>query len=255
MEPVRDLRSTDSHVGFWSITASPGLLDAVASVGPDFVCLDTQHGIDLATLDTSTFTTLAFRGIPGLVRVDGIVASRIGRALDLGAGGVIVPLVETPEQASEAVSACRYAPVGVRSYGVQTMRVEPLSADSVPVCWIQIETAAAIDNIDGIAAVEGVDALYVGPADLGLALTGSAAGNIEEVFDGSHPRSGQMLEAFGRVREACADNGIAAGLHCTTGVAAYWALENGFRITAVGADVPLLAGALAAELGLARDVI
>lgn len=234
------------------MTADPRVLDMAASTSPDFVCIDTQHGVDISRLDVATFTSLDGYGVPGLVRVESNDPTPIGRALDLGAVGVVVPMVEDADDARSAVAACRYAPDGVRSFGVQTRRIDPLAPDSVPWCWIQIETASALQNLDEVAAVDGVDALYIGPADLGLAICGTAAPDIEAVVDGEHPCAGQLRSAFDAVIEACAANDVMAGIHCGTGLAASRAAERGFQIAAVGADLSLLGMALRSELATAR---
>ncbi|MDX1747743.1 MAG: aldolase/citrate lyase family protein, partial [Halobacteriales archaeon] len=185
MEASEKLRQSDHLYGFWSVTAHPAILDTAAAVGPDFVCIDTQHGIPLGSLDASVFTVLAHYGVPSLVRVEMNDEAHIGRALDLGADGVIIPMVASAEHAKRAVAACRYAPDGTRSFGVQARRLSPF--DSAPVCWIQVETADAMGQLEEIASTDGVDGLYVGPADLGLALVGEPAGDVESVFDGTNP--------------------------------------------------------------------
>lgn len=241
--------ATDRVFGFWSMTANAAILDVVASVGPDFVCIDTQHGIDIGGLDVAAFNTLAHYGVPGLVRVEDNHPAPIGRALDLGASGVVIPMVETAEDAERASDACRLAPGGTRSYGTQTRRVD-LPKD--PICWIQVETAGALDNLEAISAVEGVDCLYIGPADLGLALCGQPASDVESVLGGTHPHSSTMRAAFDSVVAACSKAGIYAGIHCGTGSAAARAAEEGFEVAAVGADLPLLSVALKTELAAAR---
>lgn len=236
-------------LGFWSTTADSRVLDVAASIGPDFVCIDTQHGVDIARLDVATFNTLSCYDVPGLVRVEGNNPALIGRALDLGASGVVVPMVESAQDAARASEACRLAPNGMRSYGLQTRRRD---VPRDPTCWVQIETAGAMDDLEAVASVDGVDCLYVGPADLGLALCGRTASDVESVFDGTHPHARTMRSAFESVVVACAAAGIHAGLHCRSGSAAARALKEGFNVVAVGTDVLLLADALNSELDSAR---
>lgn len=245
------LRSLPSAHGLWSVTAHPAVLEAAASASPDFICIDTQHGTPLDSLDTSIFTVLASYGVASLVRVEALDDARIGRALDLGADGVIIPLISSADDARRAVAACRYAPEGTRSFGVQTRRV-PAIGDSEPVCWIQVETAGAMGQLDEIASADGIDGLYVGPADLGLALVGQPAGDVESVFEGSHPHADEMKAAFDRVVAACRSAGIAAGLHCGSGEAAVMAAQHGFTVSAVAADTGLIGTGLAAELATVR---
>lgn len=223
-----------------------------ASARPDFICVDTQHGIALSTLDSSAFTVLAHYEIPVLVRVESIDRAAIGRALDLGADGVVIPLVESAEDARRAVAACVYAPAGTRSYGVQTWRRRPL-AEPPPVCWIQVETKEAMSHLDEIAGIDGVDALYIGPADLGLSLVSQPVPDVQAVFDDSHAHAGEMRSAFEAVVGACREAGMPAGLHCGSGAAASAAIDHGFQIAAVGSDVAFVGPKLADELDVVRS--
>jgi len=196
---------------------------------------------------------MAHYDVPGLVRVDRNDPSDIGRALDLGAAGVMVPMIETVEDARKAAAAFKYGPGGTRSYGMQTSRVDPLAADYQPICSIQIETSAAIENIDEIAAIDGVDWLYIGPADLGLGIGGIPASDVISVFDGSHPLSGQILEAFQAVVGAAHEHGKLPGLHCASAAATLLAQEHGFTVSSVAADIPELRAGMSRQLQAARS--
>lgn len=251
MSGASDLRAKETLFGFWSATGHPAIVDAAASVGPDFVVIDTQHGVDLGQVDGSLFTVLADYGVAGLVRVPSLDVAPIGRALDLGADGIIVPLVESADDAARAVSAARYAPQGGRSYGMQTRRFDPF--DVQPFVVIQIETAGAVDDVDEIAAVEGVDALYIGPADLGLSLGGEPASNVNKVFEGTHPNSAEIANAFRAVVVACNEHGIVPGLHVGDGATAARARGEGFRFSSVSADTGMITTGLARELRTARE--
>jgi 4-hydroxy-2-oxoheptanedioate aldolase len=192
---------------------------------------------------------MAHYGVAGLVRVDAVDQVPIGRALDLGADGVIVPQVETAEEARLAVAATRYSPSGRRSFGMQTRRVGPFESD--PFVVIQIETAGSIEHIEEIAAVDGVDCLYVGPADLGLGLIGRTT-EAGAVLDGTSEGAEEMKDAFSKVVDACSRHGIAPGVHCLTGEAARKANEAGFTFTAIAVDTLLVAAGLTKELEAAR---
>ena len=212
-----------------------------------------QHGTDLSRLTTSTFTAIAHYGVPGLVRVAQNDPVDIGGALDLGAAGVMVPMVDTAEDAAAAVAACRYAPVGNRSYGMQTSRIDPLAEDYRPICAIQVETAAARENIDLIAAVEGVDWLYIGPADFGLAIGGVPAPDVTTVFEGSHLLATKLAAGFGAVVDAATAHDKLAGLHTSSGKATVIAEEHGFRVSCVAADLGTMRAGMADQLNLVRN--
>jgi 4-hydroxy-2-oxoheptanedioate aldolase len=247
------LRGPGPVHGFWATTAHPTVIDAACALGPDFVCVDAQHGTDLSTLSTNTFTAMAHYDVPGLVRVARNGSVEIGRALDLGAAGVMVPMIDTAQEAQEAVDACRYAPRGTRSFGMQTVRVDPLSSEYEPICAVQIETATAVTNIGEIAAVEGVDWLYIGPADLALSFGGTPASNLRSVFDGSHPLAAELLTAFEAVVEAATTHEKLAGLHTNSGQATLIAEELGFRVASVATDRVEMTRGMAAQLRTARQ--
>ena len=246
MSGADELRSAGTKFGFWCGSGDPMILEAAASTRPDWICIDTQHGVDLGRVDASVVTAVSSYDVPVIIRVPTLAPSAIGRALDLGAVGVVVPLVETSAQAEAAVSATRYAPKGARSYGMQTPRIGPF--EETPFVVIQIETAASIDNLDAIAAVDGVDALYVGPADLGLGLTGEPEFDLATALDGG---SG-ISDGLNRVVEASRSNGIKAGLHCPNGAVAAVASNAGFEMMAVSSDTGAVVNDLKIQLETAR---
>jgi 4-hydroxy-2-oxoheptanedioate aldolase len=252
MSGAESLRGKNVLHGFWSVTGHPAVIDTAAWAEPDFIVVDTQHGIDLGLVDASLFTVMASYGVPGLVRVESLDLGRIGRALDLGAAGIVVPLVESADDAVRAVHATRHASRGGRSYGMQTRRVGPF--DEPPYVVIQVETAASVDDIAAIAAVDGVDALYIGPADLGLALGGNPAPDVNEVFDGAHANAGGLSAAFSAVIDAANANGVLPGLHCGNGASSARAVEEGFRMTSVAVDLGLVGTGLREQLHVARQV-
>jgi len=252
MSGAESLRGKTILHGFWSVTGHHGVIDTAASAGPDFIVVDTQHGLDLGQVDASVFTVMSVYGVPGLVRVESLDLGRIGRALDLGAAGIVVPLVESAHDAALAVHATRHASRGGRSYGMQTRRVGPF--DEEPYVVIQVETAASVEDIAAIAAVDGVDALYIGPADLGLGLGGNPAPDVNEVFDGSHTNANALSAAFSAVIEAANAHGVVPGLHCGNGASSARAVEEGFRMTSVAVDLGLIGTGLREQLQIAREV-
>jgi 4-hydroxy-2-oxoheptanedioate aldolase len=250
---TESLRRDSPIHGFWLTNAHPTIVEVTSELKPDFVCLDAQHGTHLSQLTSQAFTTMAQYEVPGLVRVARNDPSDIGRALDLGAAGVMVPMIETADEAGEAVAAFNYGPEGTRSYGMQTSRVDPMSPDYAPICAVQVETAAAVSNIEGIAAVEGVDWLYVGPADLGLGLGGVPAPDVNSVFEREHPLADELLAAFSAVVGAASNYGKLAGLHCGSGEATLLAEEFGFTVASVAGDLGEIRAGLDRQLSVARS--
>jgi 4-hydroxy-2-oxoheptanedioate aldolase len=253
---ARRLRSRQPVVGYWISSDNPPVTERIAAAGYDYLCLDGQHGLiegqgmlnGLMAIDAGS--ALGGGVTVGLARVTVNDPALIGRALDAGAHGVFVPLVNTAEEAAAAVTACRYPPEGVRSFGPvrSNLRIGPAPAEAndAVVCIVMIETAIGLDNVEKIAAVPGLDALYIGPSDLGLALGGAT------------PAEGGALPEFpvalARIRAAAEAAGIACGLHTVSGAAAAAALADGFTFATVSNDISHLADLAASHLAAARSL-
>jgi len=166
------LRRGDALTGVWSTLKDPVVARILGLSGFDFVTIDLQHGY--ADLASAPALIDALRTAPAasLVRVPGGTADHIGRALDLGAEGVVVPMVDGVADAVRAARACRYGPAGTRSWGPLWQGVHPFddhhTGDERATCILMIETLGGVRDIERIAEVPGVDAIYVGPNDLAL---------------------------------------------------------------------------------------
>ncbi|MEA2312792.1 MAG: 4-hydroxy-2-oxoheptanedioate aldolase, partial [Solirubrobacteraceae bacterium] len=186
-------------------------------------------------------------GSAPLVRVARNEPFAIGSALDLGAYGVIVPLVESAEEASRAVAACRYAPAGVRSYGPLRAARGATGADpdvlGAALCLVMVETRTALEDVEAIAATPGLDGVYVGPSDLALSL------GLKPTLRLEHP---PVLEALDRVQAACRAAGILCGVHCLAAEDAAERSARGFSPVTAGGDMAVLRSGLAAALATAR---
>jgi 4-hydroxy-2-oxoheptanedioate aldolase len=227
-------------VGIWANIPSPLTAEVAAATGADYVVVDQQHGaVDPAAM-VAMLQAIALGGAAPLVRVAANDAWVIGNALDLGALGVIVPMVESAAEAAEAVAACRYAPVGRRSIGVvRGAGGEP--AD--PICLVMVETRAGLDAVEAIAATPGLDGIYIGPSDLALTL-GLAPTRLLQ-----HP---PVLDAIERVRTVCAEKDRFCGLHCLAAEDVRRYAPDGFSLITLGADLAYLRDALAAAVATAR---
>jgi 4-hydroxy-2-oxoheptanedioate aldolase len=171
------------------------------------------------------------------------------KALDAGSWGVIVPLISSPEDAARAVSACRYPPQGIRSFGpVLAADVigsrDPEKLGGEVVCLVMVETREALERVGEIAATPGLDGVYIGPSDLALSL---GLPPTLEIMEGEH------AEAVERIREACHEHGIAAGIHAPSGEWARRHAQAGFDLITVASDAPLLRGAASREMTTARE--
>jgi 4-hydroxy-2-oxoheptanedioate aldolase len=170
----------------------------------------------------------------------------INRMLDAGAMGVIIPMVNSAEEAKVAVAACRYFPDGGRSYGPSRANWYAGAdyfehANAEVACVPMVETAQAVERLDEILAVPGIDAVYVGPSDL-------------SVTYGQPPRpdnDGKFEEARIKIAQACRGRGVTAGIHANAALAAKH-LAAGYRMITVSADIAGLQQRAAADIAQAR---
>jgi 4-hydroxy-2-oxoheptanedioate aldolase len=241
------VRGRETVIGYWSVLDAPVATERIARAGFDYVALDAQHGlIGYSGMLNGLMAIDASAAAVGIVRVEANNATPIGRALDAGAAGVIVPLVDTAEDAAAAVAATRYPPHGIRSYGPMrsALRVgpEPATANESVVVLAMIETPQGLANVKAIAATPGLDGLYIGPSDLTLAVGGATPSDpaVAEEF----------AAALVTVREACEANSIAAGIHTPSGEVAAERLAAGFTFVTIASDLTHLE--LAAQAHLAR---
>jgi 4-hydroxy-2-oxoheptanedioate aldolase len=231
--------------GLWYSTANPGQAEYVVDSGIDWIAWDLQHGL-VADADLAGLMRVV-RGtdVAPVVRVGENDALLIGRALDVGAAGVIVPLVNTADEAARAVTACRYPPHGSRSFGPNRATIAMDSLDPRIVedvaCIVMVETAEGLSNVEAIAATKGVDAILIGPSDLALGLG-----------LGYDDRTEPHQRAVQRILDACLANGIAAGIVLGDGESARVHAEMGFRFVSVATDLGLIIGGVARELEAAR---
>jgi 4-hydroxy-2-oxoheptanedioate aldolase len=243
------VRSRQPILGYWVIIDSPVSTERLARVGYDYVCFDAQHGLlDYKGILSGMQAIDAGGESVGMVRVGAIDPFLIGQALDAGAAGIIVPLVNTAEDAARAVSYAKYGPEGVRSYGPMRsqLRIGPNPADSneATVVLAMIETPQGLENVEEIAATPGIDGLYIGPSDLRLAVGGATSTDpaVDDVFEA----------AVERVLRAAEGAGIAAGFHTPGGEVAAKRLGQGFTLATVSSDLVHLEQAAAAHLRAAR---
>lgn len=232
--------------GAWLTIPSSFSAEVIAHQGFDWVCIDMQHGIiDFQAAAEMLQAISTSRAMP-FVRVPWNDTSAIGRVLDAGAMGVIVPMVNSIEEARAAVAACRYFPAGARSYGPTRATLHAgagyfARANDEVACIPMIETKQALERLDDILDVPGIDAVYVGPADMSITL-------------GLPPRMdnvGLFAEARERIARACAARGIVAGIHGNAALAEHHRAA-GYRMLTITSDVPALVATAAADLRTAR---
>jgi 4-hydroxy-2-oxoheptanedioate aldolase len=142
----------------------------MAAAGADFVIVDLQHGEATAEDLPGMIRAVDLHGATPMVRVPWCEPSVIMRALDAGAEGIVVPMVEDAEQATVAARATRYTPRGNRSFGPMRKARSTQDANDTIRCYPMVETPLGLANVDEIMAVDGVDGVFIGPVDLGLCL-------------------------------------------------------------------------------------
>ncbi len=225
-------RAGESSLGVWSNLPDIHLAETLARMGFDWICFDLQHGLmDYGDL-TRLLPAICGQPLTPLVRVAANQPEQIGKVLDAGAQGVIVPMVNTAEDAQRAVAACRYPPAGTRSCGpLRDAMIEGFqylaTANEQVACIVMIETEEGLANVEAIAATPGVDAIFVGPMDLCYGL-GLAPGDFT---------NDKFKAAIARILAATKAAGIATGMFGYTAQMANDVLNNGFDFASAGTDV------------------
>ena len=223
----------EATVGAWCTIPSSWTAEVAARSGHDWVCIDTQHGLIGYDVMLPMLQAISAGGVPSFVRVPWNEPGSIMKALDAGAGGVIVPMVNSVEEARAAVGACRYPPDGFRSMGPLRAR-EVDGGWRLPLCVVMIETVEAVERADEILAVPGIDAVFVGPNDLAV------SAGLDSSYEGKDPEHRRLIEAISR---AALGHGVAAGIMCgSPEVAAQWH-KAGFVMLGLQSDTRLLAAA------------
>ena len=230
-------KSGGAAVNGWLTIPSSFAAETMAHQGWDTLTIDMQHGmIDDAALVPMLQAISTTDTVP-IVRVPWLEPGILMRALDTGAYGVICPMVNTREDAQKLVAYTHYPPRGTRSFG-------PLRAvlyagddyvqhanDTIAV-FAMIETAEALDNLDDILSVEGLDAIYIGPSDLSLAL------GCKPTFDDLEPKA---FEAVEHILTRAKAHGVVAGIHNGSPEAALKRIAKGFQFVTISSDARLMA--------------
>ena len=235
---LRTLWQADqTAVNGWLAIPNSFSAETMAHQGWDTLTIDLQHGvIDYQAMVTMLQAISTTATVP-VVRVPWLEPGIIMKTLDAGAYGVICPMVNTREDAQKFVACTNYAPRGMRSFGpVRALLYGgadyPTAANDTIVRFAMIETAQALDNLDSILTVEGLDAIYIGPSDLSLAL------GCKPTFDDVEPKVAQAIDHILARAQAL---GVVAGIHNGTPAAARARSAKGFRFVTVSSDARIMA--------------
>ena len=234
------LKKGEAVIGTFVGLGHPDVTEKLSRLGFDWLLLDSEHGpLGFETLQLLMQAMNGTDCIP-IVRPQWNDPVQIKRILDIGAYGVLIPWVNSREEAEKAVMACKFPPEGIRGFGPRRPMMMNFdtkyfdTANEEILIAVQIETEQALNNIDDILSVPGIDACYIGPFDLSCTLGFGVPPKWDE------PR---YLAAFDRVLQAAEKHGKPAGMFASVDTIE-WALDKGFKFNSVGdADSFLINGA------------
>lgn len=238
----------EAAVTAWLAIPSSYSAELAGWCGADAVTVDLQHGmIDVADM-IGMLQAISTTPAAPFVRVPGLEAPLVMKVLDAGAYGVICPMVNSAEEAAAFVAATRYPPKGSRSFGPARGLLYGGAdyydhADGTVVRLAMIETEAGLASVEAICAVDGLDGIFVGPNDTGLAL------GKRPVIDPVDP---EVNTAIARCLAAARAQGRHAGIFCPSGAVAARRAAEGFDFVVTGNDAALLRAAVTAEVKAAR---
>lgn len=242
-------QSGGAVVNGWLAIPSGFSAETMAHQGWDSLTIDLQHGVvDYAGMVPMLQAISTTNTVP-VVRVPWLEPGILMKTLDAGAYGVICPMVNTREDAEKLVAYTHYAPMGTRSFGpVRALLYGgadyPKHANSTIVTFAMIETAKALENLDDILSVKGLDAVYIGPSDLSLAL------GCTPTFDDVDP---PVVEAIDHILARAKAHGVVAGIHNGTAEAALARIAKGFQFVTISSDARLIAAGAQQVLGKMRS--
>ena len=210
--------------------------EVMAHQGWDSLTIDLQHGLIDYQSAVGMLQAISTTPTVPTVRVPWLDPGIIMKMLDAGAYGVICPMINSASEAREFVAACRYPPAGIRSCGPIRANIYAgpdyvANANRTIITMAMIETRAGLDNLDAILSVEGLDAIYVGPSDLALAL------GCEPQLD---PTEEAVVKAIEHIVARAQKKKVVAGIHTASTANAQKMIRQGFQFVTVGSDVRLL---------------
>lgn len=230
-------KAGEAAVNGWLAIPSSFSAETMAHQGWDTLTIDLQHGMVDYQAMVGMLQAISTTPTVPLVRVPWLEPGIIMKTLDAGAYGVICPMVSTREDAQKFVAYTTYAPKGQRSFGpIRALLYAgadyPMHADDTIVRFAMIETAQALDHLDDILSVEGLDAIYIGPSDLSLAL------GCKPTFDEVDAKVDQAID---HILDRARHHGVVAGIHNGATDVALARIARGFRFVTVGSDARLMA--------------
>jgi 4-hydroxy-2-oxoheptanedioate aldolase len=237
INPLRTLWSQDkAAVNGWLTIGDSFAAETMAQQGWDSLTIDLQHGVIDYNALVPMLQAISTTSTVPVVRVPWLEPGIVMKTLDAGAYAIICPMVNTREDVQKLVAWTNYAPQGTRSYGPVRATLHGGAdyfehANATIVRFAMIETAQALDNLDAILSVDGLDAIYIGPSDLSISL------GCKPSFDELEPKAAQAVE---HILARAKHHGVVAGMHNGSPPAARARIAKGFRFVTVGSDARLL---------------
>ena len=233
----------------WLVLGSPSIAENMAHQPWDALTIDMQHGLSDFETTVHMLRAISTTGVTPMVRVPWLESGIIMRILDAGAYGIICPMINTQADCEAFVSACRYAPQGGRSFGPTRAPLYGGSdywkgANENVLAFAMIETRQAVENLDAILSVPGLNGVYIGPADLSLSL------GYDPVDDQAHP---EVLSVIERIRSGAQRAGKFTIMHCSAFDYARHMHAQGFSMLTVSNDARLLAHAQQQLFGMFKE--
>jgi 4-hydroxy-2-oxoheptanedioate aldolase len=243
------LKAGEPSIGTWLSLPSPEAAEYISKVGFDWLVVDAEHNpVDIRTL-AQMFASMTAAGIAPMVRIPWNSPENFKRVLDAGAWGVVVPMVNTREEAERAVQAARYFPDGNRSVGGGRHALSWDSsgaeyfraANDQVLVVLQIEHIEGVRNADEILSVPGVDACFIGPNDLAA----SMGLGLGVPLESDHP---ELVEAIMTIRDTCKKHGVATGIHTSGAEGVNFRIGQGFQFCAMASELRYMVGKLGEDL-------
>src|SRR6516162_5328716 len=235
----RALREGRPALGTWLSLGSITAARFLARSGFAWLTVDMEHSLVGTETATLMFAAIADAGCTALARVPSNRHDHIKRALDNGAHGIVVPMVNSRDEAQAAVAACLYPPAGNRSVGgsVHALNFGTTGPDYYAhaneeiLVVLQCEHIKAVEDADSIFSVPGIDAIFVGPNDLAASMRSK---------EGRPPSAEATAQAMKHILATCRKHKVAPGLHCTSGEEARHRIEEGWRFVAIGSELKMM---------------
>ncbi len=236
MNFTQRLRQNDLLFGTMLTLPSPEVAEIIASCGYDWLFMDGEHST-LSTLDWQRMLQAVGGRCASMIRVAANTEREIKKFLDIGADGIIVPQVNSADEARQAVACCKYPPAGIRGVGLARAQgygrsfadyMETANVSTAVI--VQAEHIDAVNNIDAIVEVDGIDAVFIGPYDL--------SASMDRMGQVDHP---EVVEAIDRVGQACRLRNITLGYFGTTAESVQEYMDKGYSLICAGVDAGIVA--------------